>query len=163
MKLNKIIIGVSALLVAGAASAWAASSSASISLSGTVAEVTTASSSAVSVNLATDLATGFTDFVLATLHEKCNKKNGYTVAIATANAADNATYYLKGTLTGSGEEQITYTLKHGSDAFTKDLDHVDYAKTGGSGVDVDLKMTVVGGNYSADTYTDTITVTISGK
>jgi len=159
MKLNKIIIGVSALLVAGAASAWAATTvTATVGLSGTVLEVTTiATSTGGPVSLG-DPTGGIPNLSVATLTEKCNKKGGYTIQITSANHETDGTYRLLG---GTTTEYITYTLTHNGDAFTKASDTKTYPKTGSSGITPALVLTVPSGNYSADTYTDTITITMS--
>ena len=165
MKTAKLINGICLLLLAGAALVGAATT-ATIMISGTVpprAAIEFETGSLASKDLSTlgvaNLSHGTSGYIeLAKLTEWSNTSNGYTMAITSAHADGAGNYQLKG---GASGEYIPYQLKHDTDAFVQNSTTKSYAKTSGTGRVTTLMVNINAGNYSADTYTDTVILTVS--
>jgi len=117
-----------------------------------------------------DLGTDQTDLKVATVNEKCNKHNGYTVTLASAKAVSNGggtVAKLVGAL--ASPESLSYTMKYNTAVVTLVGGSAtvanETAKTLGIGVNKDLTISYLGAaaNLAADTYSDTITLTIAAK
>ncbi len=111
-----------------------------------------------------------TDLKVATVNEKSNKHNGYSVTLASAGAVSKGggtAAKLVGAL--STPESLTYNMKYNGNVVTLvgGVATVTDAsvKTLGTGVDKDLSITYRGAsaNLAADTYSDTLTLTIAAK
>jgi len=111
-----------------------------------------------------------TDLKVATVNEKSNKHNGYSVTIASAGAVSKGggtSAKLVGALTTP--ESLTYNMKYdgaavtlvGGAATVTDASE----KTRGNGAEKELTITYMGANanLAADTYSDIITLTIAAK
>lgn len=110
------------------------------------------------------------DLKVATVNEKCNKNNGYTVTLISAGAVSKGggtAAKLVGAL--ATPESLTYNIKYNTVAVTliAGLATVTDAstKTLGQGVDKDLTITWLGAtaNLAADIYSDTLTLTIASR
>ena len=111
-----------------------------------------------------------TDLKVATVNEKSNKQNGYTVSIHSAGAVSQGGGRLA-KLVGSlaTPESLTYNMKYdgaavtlvGGAATVTDASE----KTRGNGAEKELTITYMGANANlvADTYSDIITLTIAAK
>ena len=117
-----------------------------------------------------DLGSDQTDLKVASVNEKCNKHNGYTVTLASENAVSNGggtVAKLVGAL--ASPESLSYTMKYNSAAVTLVGGSATVAnettKTLGIGVNKDLSISYLGAaaNLAADTYSDTLTLTIAAK
>ena len=164
MKMKSNLIKTLALFVAALA-LNARADSGTITISGTVLAVATIGGTGTPVALTdTQLNGGVTDLLIATINEKSNKKTGYTVDLSSANAAATAQAKLIGASTG---DAINYSLKYNGTAVvlvagTKRVTDVN-AATVAAGVNKTLQMTFAGGFPSADTYSDTLTLTLTNK
>lgn len=143
-----------------------AATTGSIIPSGTVATSTSITVTSHAGYNTLDIATGFTDTVIASVNEKCNKKNGYTVTLQSANAGSTAQANLSGT--GDNTDTVNYSMKYGGTAVTLSSGSATVtsatAKTNGSGVDKDLSVTISSGIWvNTDTYSDTLTLTIAAN
>ena len=108
------------------------------------------------------------------MNEKNNDPDGYTVTLVSANAAaaGSAQARLKGTDSANSTE-INYSIKYGQtgeeQAVTLDADGSKVitsvsAATDAAGVDKNLMITFSGMAWrNADTYSDTLTLTIATK
>jgi len=136
-------------------------------VSGTVAQVAT-----LNVTTATfttpDPVAGFTDQQVTTVTERCNSKLGYKVTLASLNAAATAQAYLK-SVDAANTDKINYSIKYNGSAVTLVAGSATVtdvtAKTAGTGVTKNLQISIAaaGADYNADTYSDTITFTLTAK
>lgn len=96
---------------------------------------------------------------IATVNERSNDKAGYTVSLTTANGAT-----LK---EAAGTDSLPYSLIYGGSpvTFSNGTAVISNAtaKTGGSGTTNILAISFAAAFLNADTYTDTLTFTITGK
>jgi len=111
-----------------------------------------------------------TELKVATVNEKCNKFNGYTVSIHSAGAVSKGGgTFAKLVGAMATPESLTYNLKYGGVAVRLVAGGATVTdaseKATGSGVDRDLTITYLGANanLAADIYTDTLTLTIAAK
>lgn len=160
------ILAISALLVAPAA--WGAT--ATITISGSVDASTQITATAAPALSNDELVNGVTDKPMSSVNEKCNKHDGYTVMLESANAkaASSSQARMNGAI-AANSSVINYTIKY--DGATVTLDNTGAAKitdatekTGGQGIDKPLAISIAAGqNPAADTYSDTLTLTIAAK
>lgn len=150
-----------AVLSALTATAWAQTSDATLTLSGTVSAKTeiTVVAAARASNL--DLVNGETGTEIATVTEISNIRTGYTVTLESGN---------EGLLIGEDDdnsEAVPYTLEYDGVAGSISLSDGPVVitdsseKTPLSGVDKTLSISITGGNWNADTYRDVLTFEIS--
>ncbi|MCF7946051.1 MAG: hypothetical protein K9L24_04285 [Spirochaetia bacterium] len=134
-----------------------------------------------STSLTLDQGTDVNDLEIATINEKANKKNGYTVTVESSNGAlkgyDDTAY------TTENDDSLNYnisyknsdgTLSEGIDDggnissqsmlnTTKILTNTS-SKTGGSGIDKSFYISYTVADYlTAGYYTDTLTFTIANN
>ena len=118
-----------------------------------------------------DLTMDKTDLLVAIVNEWCNQNAGYTVVLASAGAkARGGGAKLVGTLpNASTADTLDYSIKYGD--YSGNLSGGEAivtnatGKTVGGGVDKNLTITysVANANLTADTYSDTLTLTIAPK
>jgi len=158
----KMHIAVAVALVATTLAGLAATSG-TITIQGTVANNTSITVASQSGYDTLDIAGGVTAQLVAIATEKSNDKNGYTVKLTTANAPTGTSAFLKGTAgnTDTAPYTMTYNgvavnLVGGSATVT-----TASAKTPLAGVTKNLNVTIPAVWVNADTYSDTITLTIA--
>ncbi|MBI5386755.1 MAG: spore coat protein U domain-containing protein [Verrucomicrobia bacterium] len=142
---------------------------ATINIQGTVAAVANLTASAATPLTDTDLTEGIAAKTISTVNERCNKHNGYTVTLESANAkAASSPQARMNPATTGNSDTIDYTILYNGSSVT--LNNSGAAtvtdasgKTTKSGVDKVLAVTVAAGNPAQDTYSDTLTLTIAAK
>lgn len=151
-----------------------AAGSDSITIQGSQAAVNDISIASQSGYNNLDLTSGETAKTVAIVNEKSNDPDGYTVTLQSANAldAESSQAHLKGA-NGSNSTTVNYSIKYGPGGSEADvtLNGTGAAvvtdansNTGSSGSDKNLKVTLSGSAWRpADTYSDTLTVTIAAK
>lgn len=142
------------------------SDSGTITITGTVLQTATISPGVAATLSDTELRSGVTDKLIATVNEKSNKHNGYTVTLQSLNAGSGTTAKLKGNIIANTDE-IIYTIKYNNTSITLNNGQATItdsnSKTTGSGVDKNFTISFSSGFPSADTYSDTITLTLVNK
>lgn len=141
---------------------------ANLTISGSVAANNTLNITPSATATALPIETGGT-FTVATVNEKSNNQNGYTVTLTSANAGttSGSTFNLAGT--GGNTDTPSYTLTYNGSEVTRAAGGTatvtnTSGKTGGSGVDKTLAITLPASTfYNADTYTDTLTITLTAN
>ena len=154
-----ITIALFTLVAAGLAQ-----TTAPLTISGTVAPIATITMASQSGYNTLDLVNGATAQLVGIAKETCNDKLGYKVTLPSANAAATAQAVLKGAISGNPDSvnysiiynAVPVTLVSGSATVTTAV-----AKTGAAGLQKNLAVTLAGGWLTADTYSDTITLTIA--
>jgi hypothetical protein len=155
-----------AFVLTGFVTASFAQSSAPLTISGTVAQSTTITVAAQPGYNTLDLVNGAVAKLVGIATEKSNDKLGYDVTISSLNAGATAQAFLKGSIVGNADVvnySIQYngggvTLANGSATVT-----IASGRTPGSGVAKNLNVTFAGAWLTADTYSDTLTLTIAGN
>ena len=136
-----------------------------ITISGTVAPIQQITVTSQSGYNALDLANGETDKLVAIVNERSNDQIGYKVTLRSANAfaASGAQAYLKGAASGN-PDGVNYSIKYNGSAVTLSTGEAIVtsasARTTGSGVNKNLQVTLSGAFNVADTYSDTLTLTL---
>jgi hypothetical protein len=159
-------------LILSAVSALAADSG-NITVQGTVVPVNEITVTSQTGFDTLNLANGGTDVLVAVVNEKNNDPDGYTVTLVSANAQaeSSAQAHLKGADTENATV-INYSIKYGVNAAETAVTLVSgsaevtstTAATPEAGSDKNLKITFAGSSWSnADTYSDTLTLTIAAK
>ena len=162
---NQIALVISGLLLSAGSSL--AASSGTITPGGTISEsadITVATEPGVS---SLSLAASGVDVLIATVNEKSNKKTGYAVTLASANGVADSVGTARFKGTGGTPETIDYTVKYNNATLTFAAGvataTASGTKTGGQGVDKTLQISWTGTFLAADTYSDTLTLTISNN
>jgi hypothetical protein len=152
---------IAAAVFALAAGSAAAAANATLSLAGTVAPVLAISVVPEAFAAALPVGSTVTDQKLATVTEISNNPAGYSVSLASANGGA-----LRGSLAGNADA-VPYTLKYGNQAVVFSLGLATIAdasaRTGGAGSAKDLAISFAAAFLNADTYSDTLTFTITAK
>jgi hypothetical protein len=156
----KVLVLV-ALFAAAVIPCFAADGTANLTLSGSVAPKTTIAISVPSATLSKLATAGAQTESIATLTEVCNKAGGFTVNVTSANLG-----YLKGG--SSSPETINYSLTYGSTTVAltsaNALLYSQTTKTSKDGATQALSVSYTGDEArAADTYTDTLTFTITAN
>ena len=142
-----------------------AATSGNITISGTVADNTSIAVASQTGFDALDIANGVSAKLVAIATEISNDKLGYKVTLTTANAPSGTAAVLKGP-TGN-TDTVPYTMTYGGTAVTLVSGSAVVtsvtAKTVSAGVTKNLNVTVPAIWVNADTYTDTITLTIAAN
>ncbi len=161
---NQIAI-IAALIVT--AVACRAATQGSIVISGTVPEVTDITVSSEAGYNTLPLVAGATDQKVATVREKTNIPRGYTITLKSQNAGASGQAVLKPSV-GANSDSVNYAMTYGGVGVTLSggesvVTNVS-GRTGANGVDKDLKVTFSSNPWiAADSYSDTITLTIAVK
>ncbi len=161
----KMHIAVAVALVATALTSLAQDTTANLTLRGTVADNTSITVTPASGYNSLDIAEGETDKVVATVNERSNNREGYTVTLRSQNAGTGSQASLKGT--GGNVDQANYTMEYNGVGVTlasgvATVTNAD-ARTDGGGVEKNLTVTIPAAWLNTDTYTDTLTLTIASK
>ena len=142
-----------------------AATTGTITLSGLIAQSCNITVTPQTGYNALDLTASPANLNVAIVNEQCNDPKGYTVAVTTANGT--TTGVLKGAIAGN-PDTVSYTMTYnggavtlaGSSATVTDVT----AKTAAAGVNKNLNIAYTGNaNLGADTYSDTLTFTITAK
>jgi len=135
-----------------------------IQLTSTVNNICSISTSTTGAVVLGDVTVTPFNGTIATLTELCNALGGYKVTLTSLNAGNGNTLFLKPS-SATNTEQINYSLTYGTapvsfsgGSATLTTSHTP---TGGTGVQNPLSLTTVTGFYNADTYTDTLTITLA--
>lgn len=165
--------GFTAALAFNAVSSFAADSG-NITIQGTVEPVNELTVTSQTGFNALDLTAGVTDQTIAVVNEKNNDPDGYTVTLVSANA--QAAGSSQATLTGADPENsavINYSIKYGPatletavtlSAAGSAVVTSTTAASSEAGDDKNLKISFTGSTWrNADTYSDTLTLTIAAK
>jgi len=112
-----------------------------------------------------DFTANQTNLTVAAVNEQCNDPRGYTVSMQTANGTAGGLF--KGAVAGN-TDTVAYTVTYNAAAATFAASTATVtnvaAKTAAGGVNKNLQISYTGNtNLGADTYSDTLTVTITGK
>jgi len=163
--MKKYLIIASALFALATAS-YAQAATATLTISGTVAPINTITIASQTGYNTLDLVNGATAKVVGIATEISNDNTGYKVTLASANAGTSAQALLKGGLTGNTDtvnysilyNSLPVTLVSGSATVTTATGH-----TSKTGVAKNIAVTFPASWVAADTYSDTITLTITGN
>jgi ABC-type sulfate transport system substrate-binding protein len=161
--MKKIIAITSAMLTLATVSFG--QSSASLTVSGTVAAINTITIASQAGYNALDLVNGETAKLVGIATERSNDKLGYRVTLSSANAGSTSQAFLAGT--GVNTDVVNYSISYDGSAVTLSSGSAIVTsatgRTGTAGVTKNLNITFAGGWLAADTYSDTITLTIAGN
>lgn len=161
---------ITSTLILGAVSASAADSG-NITVQGTVAPVNEITVTSQTGFDTLDLTNGGTDVLVAVVNEKNNDPDGYKVTLVSLNAGTTAQANLKGADTENASV-INYSIKYGAPTLETAVTLVSgsaevtstTAATPEAGTTKNLKISFAGSSWSnADTYSDTLTLTIAAK
>lgn len=136
----------------------------SITIAGTVANVTTITVASVAGYDLLPIAAGCVDQVVANATEKSNNKLGYTVTLNSLNAGSTIQASLNGAV--GNTDKVNYTMKYGVTAVSlvngSAVVTSSAARTPQAGVVKALSVTITSGAWvNTDTYSDTLTLTIA--
>jgi len=150
---------VAAALVLAAIPMFAATT-ATLALSGTVAPITQISLSADPNASALPVGTATTDMKIASVTEISNDKAGYSVTLSSLNGS-----MLK---EANGSDTLTYTLNYGGNPVsflgsTATLTNSNVRSGSASGTTNQLTISFPAAFLNADSYSDTLTFTITGN
>jgi hypothetical protein len=152
--------------VFGLVTASFAQSSATLTISGSVAPINTITIASQTGYNALDLVNGQTAKLVGIATETSNDSLGYKVTLASANAGATAQAFLRGAL-GGNTDTVNYSIQYGGSAVTLSsgsaLVTSATGRTGASGVTKNINVTFAGSWLAADTYSDTLTLTIAGN
>jgi hypothetical protein len=146
-----------AFVLTGFVTASFAQSSAPLTISGNVAQSTTITIAAQPGYNALDLVNGAVAKLVGIATEKSNDKLGYTVTVSSLNAGSTAQAFLKGAIVGNADV-VNYSIQYNGGGVT-----LAGSRTPGTGVAKNLNVTFSGAWLTADTYSDTLTLTITGN
>lgn len=139
-----------------------------VTIQGTVSKAQTITVTPVAGYNLLDVVAGGSGIAIATVKEKSNSKAGYKVTVrsATAFAASGAQATLKGAAV-TDPETVNYAIKYAGTAVTLVSGEAEVTsatdKTGGTGLDKAVTIDVTGTWVGADTYSDTLTFTITSN
>ncbi len=156
-------------LFATATAGFAQSSSATVIISGSVAPVAAITATAAPALTDTELNSGVVDKQMSVVNEKSNRHVGYWVALKSANAAAASSSQARmNGISAGNTDVINYSIKYNGVAVTLGITGqatvtTDAAKTPQAGIDKNLTITIGAGFPAADTYSDTITLTLTNN
>ena len=161
----KKYIAISSVLIA-MASVGFAQASATLTISGTVAPINTITIASQTGYNALDLVNNASAKLVGIATETSNDKLGYKVTLSSLNAGTTAQAFLKGAISGNADI-MNYSISYGGTAVTLASGSAVVtsvaARTGSSGVPKNIAVTFTGAWLTADTYSDTLTLTIAGN
>ncbi|HTI99468.1 MAG TPA: hypothetical protein VL527_11350 [Dongiaceae bacterium] len=162
--MKKTIAGLSAVFALATASY--AQSSANLTIQGSVSAINTISVAPQTGYNALDLVNGETDKLVGIATETSNDVLGYKVTLKSTNAGTSAQAVLKGAASGNADT-VNYSVKYGGSVVTLSSGAAVVTsasgRTGSSGATKNISITLAGGWRTADTYSDTLTLTIVGN
>lgn len=166
---RKAIVVIAAVLLVGLAGTATAQTTGSITLTGVVSQLLEITVTPAPGYDSLDLTTSQTDLLVATVNEKSNNQAGYSVSVESANAAGagSSTAFFVGADAGN-TDTLDYNLSYGGspvafDATGNAVVSNVASTTGVSGVDKAVEITYTGAFLNADTYSDTLTFTITAN
>ncbi len=113
-----------------------------------------------------DLSSSQTDLTVANVTENCSDANGYTVTIATTNGTTNG-LLVSQDVNGANATDLSYSIKYDGSAVTiasgSGTGATRSGFTASQTVALAVTYTIPGGGLPADTYTDTLTLTITAS
>jgi len=156
-------------LFATATAGLAQSSSANIIIWGQVNALAAITATAAPALTDTELNSGVTDKQMSVVNERSNRHIGYSVALKSANAAAASSSQARmNPISVGNPDLINYSIKYNGVAVT--LDSAGQAtvttaagKTPKAGIDKNVTITIGAGYPAADTYSDTITLTLTNN
>jgi len=156
-------------LFATVTAGFAQSGSATIIISGQVNALAAITATACPALTDTELNSGVVDKQMSSVNEKSNRNVGYSVALKSANAAaaSSSQARLNGISAGN-TDVINYSIKYNGVAVALGISGqatvtTAAGKTPQAGIDKNLTITIGAGFPAADTYSDTITVTLTNN
>lgn len=162
--MKKYLVTISAVLAMVSGSY--AQAAATLTISGTVAPINTITIASQTGYNALDLVNGATAKVVGIATETSNDKLGYKVTLSSANAGASTQAKLTGAIVGN-TDTVNYSISYGGTAVTLAAGSATVtsvaAHTGAAGVAKNIAVTFAGGWLTADTYSDTLTLTIAGN
>lgn len=156
------ILGAASLFAGGAQAAN--NNNVSIPLSGTVPTTcTVANNSSGTTTSFSDMSQGASNVLIGTITETCNDRSGYKVTLTESNFSANQPSF-KGSVSGA---LIPYTLTYNGNSVsfpnsTATLTSTG-SQTGTNGIAKALNLTFPAGAYTADSYSDTIVITMASN
>ena len=156
-------------LFASATAGFAQSSSANIIISGSVSPLAAITATAAPALTGTELTSGVVDKQMSVVNEKSNRHVGYWVALKSANAAAASSSQARLNPISIGDtDLINYTIKYNGVAVVLGINGqatvtTAAAKTPQAGIDKNLTITIGAGFPAADSYSDTITLTLTNN
>jgi len=161
--MKKYIAITAALFTLG--TAGFAQASATLTISGTVAAINTITIASQTGYNSLNIVSGETDKLVGIATETSNDVLGYKVTLSSANAGSTAQAFLAGT--GGNTDTVNYSIKYGGTAVTlasgSAIVTTAAARTASTGVAKNITVTLAGSWRAADTYSDTLTLTIAGN
>jgi hypothetical protein len=153
-----------ALAASGSIAQAANNNNVTIPLSGTVATTCTVANNATGATTTfTDMTTGASGVLIGTVTETCNDKNGYKVTLTESNFSASSPSF-KGSSTNT---LIPYSLSYNGTAVNFPSSTATITPSGtqtsATGVAKALNITFAASLYTADTYSDTITITMASQ
>lgn len=138
-----------------------------IALTSTIQNTCSLVTSSTDVNLQDLSTTPLSNSALATITETCNDQAGYTVSLTSNNAGiGGSLLYMKGSTSGN-TDQIDYTLTYNGStvSFTGGSATLTTASaaTPSTGAAKTLAITTAPGSYRADSYADTLVLTLTTR
>ena len=113
-----------------------------------------------------DLSSSKTDVTIANVTESCNDANGYSVSIATTNGTTGG-LLVSQNVNGANSTDLSYSIKYDGSAVTISSGSGTGATRSGFTASQTVALAVTytspGGGLPADTYTDTLTLTITAS
>ena len=152
------------LILASSAQASGNDNNVTIPLNGTVpTSCTVANNSSGATTSFSDMTQGANNVLIGTITETCNDRSGYKVTLTDSNFSANQPSF-KGASSGA---LIPYTLTYnGSNVnFPNSTATLTSSgsQTGTNGVTKALDISFPSGSYTADTYSDTLTITMASN
>lgn len=162
--MKKYIAIVAALLAL--ASISQAQATATLTISGTVAPINTIAIASQTGYNTLNLAASATAQLVGIATETSNDRLGYKVTLSSANAGTTAQAFFKGAIAGNTDTE-NYSISYGGTAVTLASGSAVVSSTTGrtvaAGVTKNINVTFAGAWLAADTYSDTLTLSIVGN
>lgn len=140
----------------------------SVTLTGTVPAVLDITVTALPAASSLDLSVDTTNLAVATVVERSNKKGGYTVTLESANAkvlGGSAAFFKSAD--PANTDTLTYSISYGGTPVTLSAGSAlvtdSNTKTLGTGTSKTVAISYTGAFLYEDSYSDTLTFTITAK
>lgn len=161
------VLAISAAILLAAIPSFAATTG-TLTLTGTVPAVLSITVTPQPAASALDLSQTVTNVSVASVNELSNRKPGYTVTLQSANAGSGTAFFFK-SADVTNTDTLAYTLTYGGSPVSlvsgSALITDATAKTAAAGVTKNLAISYNGAAsfLNQDTYSDTLTFTITAK
>jgi len=156
-------------LFATATAGFAQSSSVNIIISGQVNALAAITATAAPALTDTELNSGVVDKQMSVVNERSNRHIGYWVALKSANAAAASSSQARlNPISAGNPDLINYSIKYNGVAVALGISGqatvtTAAGKTPQAGINKNLTITIGAGFPAADTYSDTITLTLTNN